>query len=192
VPHLPVITDMFRCTFNWYGAQENYHNVLYIQCASGLASDVGPAVAASLHSAQFGPISQTFSLNDMDVLPLDGSSSTTRYSFSSPMTGGSGSTAWDPALSAILTLQTGVRGSANRGRLYLGPSNAAVFSGGSYTSSLSALASAWTSWQSSLNAHTPVCAHHQVSLKNGTHHVITNYRPQPVAGQQLRRLKRLR
>lgn len=192
MPHLPVITDMFRVTLDW-GTWNGIkpRNVIYIQCASGLATDIPGALNAAWHSAMWGPLPSGMQMSQVEILALDGSSSSTTAAVTT-QSGQSGGSAGAPGQAVIVSFQTGLRGPANRGRVFLGPASDTIVTDGLYTGSLSSLNSAWAAFQTALQAHTPVCAHHVVSIKNGTHHVVTNYRAQQVAGGQLRRLKQLR
>jgi hypothetical protein len=191
MPHLPVITDMFRVTFLWNrlnGVQPR--NVIYIQCASGNVADIPGALNAAWHSGMWDPIPSGYGFSLVSTLPLDGSSASVVQAVTT-QTGTATGSDIIPGSAGIVSFATGFRGPANRGRIFLGPQSEGEQTNG-LAQDMAACATAWAAFQTSLQAHTPVCAHHVVSIKNSTHHPVTSYVGRPVCGSQLRRLKQLR
>lgn len=85
-----------------------------------LPSDVFEAIDDAVTAAMWDQLSSGGSVTHVDITPLDGVSATQTFPTGSPAkwTGGSGGVI-APAVSILIKLQTGVRGRANRGRIFL-------------------------------------------------------------------------
>lgn len=157
---LPIIPDTYRCALNYVGSGTIATNVIHIRrtTTGSTATDAFNAIDGSWTLNQLLPLDNLCILQSCDITPLDGVSSTSHFSFSSAAkyTGGTSGDALI-APSAIIKLQTGVRGRANRGRVYLPFISEGCTAGGLITTSGVATntTNAWANFVSSLTARTP-------------------------------------
>jgi hypothetical protein len=108
-------------------------NVIHIAGAlepPDLADEIEAAIPTT-GSAMWGPMSSSFGLYSLDLLPLDGTTATYhRVVTDQPWTHGQGGGNPIPAVCALVQLDTGVRGRSNRGRIYIPAVGESVFSSG--------------------------------------------------------------
>lgn len=126
MPALPVIPNGFLVFQKIHSSVELHEmgcRICVVAPASGAdPADVAQVVADSFRDTLFHVVSNSFSLGNTDVLPLDGIRSTTEYTTDAVgATGSSGAGGANlPECCAFgITLQTGVRGRSHRGRMYL-------------------------------------------------------------------------
>jgi hypothetical protein len=193
MPALPVIADVFRVTFKWTDPNIGHAvNVTHISAPAQTAAGLSAIVAAHVTTAMWGPVTADAHIYELDVLPLDGTSAThtTTGLSGSPWVGG-GSGAGIPAVAALIKLQTGLRGPANRGRIYLpfiaeGYTNEGTIDAGTVTSTTAA----WDTFANDLVASS--CALGVASYKHADWHQAIAIACEPFAGTQRRRQSRLR
>lgn len=121
---LPVIADVFRTTLNWEGGGgEHAHNVLHFRGTGGDSDDLSVAIFANATLEMWSSVATAAAITSLSILPLDGTSPTTVYPVApadaAKFTGNGGSEWNGGQVAGLVRLQTGVRGPANRGRIYL-------------------------------------------------------------------------
>lgn len=120
---LPVIADTFRVTLNWYlsnnvGAKAanvlHFRDTTSTQDKDDLAADLNDNVNNNMF-AMLDPQANIFSY---EIIPLDGSTPTGEYNFSTAR-GGSGTGEGIAQAAVMVKLQTEQRGPKGRGRIFL-------------------------------------------------------------------------
>lgn len=118
---LPVIPDVFRATLNWdVEGGVAARNVLHFRSTSGTESELAAAFASNATHNMFACKANDNPANSISVIKLDGSSATQVVSIS-PALNGNGSGGLMPSTAGVVSFRTGLRGSAGRGRIYIGP-----------------------------------------------------------------------
>lgn len=193
--HLPVIANVYRVTILWGGANNvTPRNVLHVQDVAGTSNEaqVGDAVGAATATHQFQAVSNLYHFAQVSVIKLDGSSASVIRSFGA--TGGEDTGDPIPQLACIIKLHTGLRGQANRGRLYLGPIGEGAQAGGVIgTTQLTNMTTAWASFWANLASGTPALKLGVASYKHAVFHEL-DIAPAPelLAGTQRRRMQQIR
>jgi hypothetical protein len=150
---LPIIQDVYRVTFNWTGTESdiNVKSVQHFktaQIAADLVTDLGAAVQAN----QFGYTEDSCEANTCDVIRLDGTAATSHHNLAN-WTGTGGALDTVPSLGPLVLGSTGLRGPANRGRLFLPSVAEAVMSNGLLdAANATAMTTAWTGFLNALDA----------------------------------------
>src|SRR5215471_17254376 len=121
---LPVINNTFRCTFRWVSSAVgvNAVNVIHVQALNPplSPSQVYTVLNTFVTAAMWGTVGNSSSIANVDIIPLDGTSSTYTFATGSPAKWGGGSTGdVVPVQCTLIKLQTGLRGRNHRGRIYL-------------------------------------------------------------------------
>jgi hypothetical protein len=121
---LPVIANVFRCAFTTHDAATglNAVNVMHVRAASSgkTPTDVWNCINAHWTGNQQAHEGVSTTVTQFAITPLDGSTATQIFA-----TGGGakyvGNSSGDtmPAVAALFTIRTLLRGRQNRGRLYL-------------------------------------------------------------------------
>jgi hypothetical protein len=121
---LPVITDVCRVSVNGTLSSEPSVNVIHVLNSNGatqvadVATDVGVAWLALINTASL--FSGDYTAHDLTILPLDGTSmSQTLTPTSWPFNGSSSDLVTPSLVARVITLNTGVGGRSNRGRMFL-------------------------------------------------------------------------
>jgi hypothetical protein len=117
---LPVIANVYRCALNWERSTQHAVNVMHIQAPSALpAADVFSTLDAFVASGMFECCVGT--IQSVDITPLNGTSPTQTFvAFDdNAQWTGEASGEFVPALSALVKLQSAVRGRSHQGRLFL-------------------------------------------------------------------------
>ena len=192
---LPVIPFTYRVVFNWnHVAGVKPVNVIHVRAtdlAAHTASAVGAGVWGAFQDHQFTVLSSSQQMSSITVLPLDG------VSASAVVTGGpnSGEGSGDicPAISGIVSLRTGLRGSRGRGRIYLGPTTEGKQNGGFISDSdAAALTFAWNHFQSALNGGSPPLELVIASYKHADANAVVSANGETACATQRRRQGQLR
>lgn len=202
---LPVIADVYRCSFNWTwtGGGMNAVNVMHIKALT-TGTDV---------TAAWGAINTAWTLNQLqasitgaiittvDIIPLDGHSGTSTFSTGSGSKW-AGAQTGDPLIApaVIIKIATGVRGRSNRGRVFLPFIGEAATGAGSLTSTtiISAMQTAWSAFNEGLAGYTEpfslgVAAYDRKNSGASAHFTeATAVTLETVLGTQRRRQSRLR
>ena len=159
---LPVIADVFRCSLRWDGGAIGYIpiNVIHIQAqATGqVNADAYAALNTAVAGAMWGSVAGVGIVGHVDVIKLDGTSPTSSFATGGPAKWQGGSTGtFVPQVSALVKLQTLVRGRRHRGRIYLPVTAESAVVAGSLTSSVvTSMQAAWTNFIAALGVITPV------------------------------------
>lgn len=122
---LPIISSVMRVTFNQVPASGHAtHNVLHFTTSgneAALAADIDTALGTlAADSHLFWCLPSAWKCTTIDILPLDGSSTTTPFILSNDQQGGASGAAIYQA-SGVVSHYTAQRGSRGRGRSFLGP-----------------------------------------------------------------------
>ena len=119
---LPVIPNTFRVSLKWSVSGQTAVNVIHIRSttAAGNATLVYNCLNAHVTGGMWGTAAGVGGIQEVDIIPLDGVTGTSTFITGGPAKwlGGGGSD-FTPAASALIKLQTGLRGRDNRGRIYL-------------------------------------------------------------------------
>lgn len=190
---LPVIAGIYRVTLDWrYGIQLTAHNVLHFddQAASGSEASLFAALGANLDGNMVETMGNQCSLDGIDIIPLDGVSSSTHHALDGTFTGQQTGEAITQA-ATIVSQYTGVRGAANRGRVYLPFVAENAQNAGLLTAALRTTQdAAWETFRVAMEADDWPMA--QVSYLNAVARAVTSIAVKPVVGTQRRRLNPLR
>lgn len=189
---LPVISDVYRVALNWtHSGGQRAVNVIHIRRAGSNSAAVASALDSNAASAMWTDMSSGAVMQRLDVTPLDGASAT--YQLATSGAKWTGTTAGDflPAAAGLVSLRTGLRGRANRGRIYrpfiteTSNSNGVLGSGG-----VAAAQTAWNTWLTAMNAagFIPVVASYVHVYRQD----ITSVLVEATLGTQRRRQTRLR
>ncbi len=119
---LPVIGDCFRITVNFRTVDGiTPRNVFHVGAPSGTELEIGDRIVAAAPNFLYAPMLEDFDPTTLTVLALDGTSAGVDAD-ATPVNWceDSGSEIL-PSLAMVLSLKTGLRGPAHRGRQFIGP-----------------------------------------------------------------------
>lgn len=154
MPPLPTIADVFRVTLDWAaGGGATAHNVMHFSAPSKTAQDVFDTLDANVTASMWDSVYTSASVTGVDVLPLDGSSSTSHFAVTpaAKWTGNGGGDYSSRAPAAIIKLATGLRGPSNRGRVFLPFTSEQDTSGGLLSDSLvTAITGGWVAFANAM------------------------------------------
>lgn len=189
----PVIANVYRCTFAWNRANGvEPRNTIHVQADSfgHTDADVAAAIFSALPSHWAYPCSSAARLLGFEITKLDGVSATTLNAVAD--TGGEQSGDIVPASAAVISIKTGLKGPAHRGRVYLGPLAEGVISNGELNStSINDLLVAWNAFFASLVAGSPSLIPGVASYKHATFTGAANLSVSSFTGTQRRRQKQV-
>lgn len=149
---LPVIADCYRVALLWNGGV--VVNVMHISKAAVGPDDVYSVLDNNVDANNWGGVSSSFSVTNVDVTPLFLNGATHRYNTGSPAkwSGGVGGQ-YMPAVAAGLSLRTNSRGRSYRGRMFFGPLAESAQSNGIYDETFrAAQQTAWNALVDDLDA----------------------------------------
>ena len=131
MPHLPIITNTWRCTLNWNSVNGvTPRNVMHVVAdwGSQSAGDVFNLFDGNVGGDMWACMKDAYVIESLTILKMDG------------ITPGSdfltdGSTKWQgqstgeivPNVSSCVSLKTAERGRRRRGRVFVGPCTESVF-----------------------------------------------------------------
>lgn len=190
MPPLPVIADVYRVAFKWTLSGKNQYgvNVMHFSAPGKNEQDVFDALGAHLTGAMFGDMSDQSGLQEIDILKLDGTSATVSHPLDATLTGlGSGDALVAPAL--MIKLVTGLRGPANRGRLFL-PFPAESNTNDGMVENPSGASAAWTTFANDMVADGIALG--VASYAHATWHQAITVGEEKALGTQRKRQKRVR
>jgi len=203
---LPVIPFTWRVTLNWQDDTTGQiaANVLHIRNTGGDNDDdaLTSVLDAAVDSQQWDPMADAWEMKFFEMLALDGVSTTAVHVPANPLvwqghTGGQ----YDPAVSCVISLRTGVRGRANRGRIYLpSPAESQRGYGRLTDGSETTAAAAWANFLNDLNTgvggstwELVVASYDRKHNGLGAHATpVSGLTVEPVLATQRRRQSRLR
>lgn len=188
---LPVISNVYRVSLNWHHATlGNAVNVLHIQAAAVTSAAVAAAIDANVTANMWAQVSQSAVVTSVQVIRLDGSAGTyTLATSGAKWTGNGGVGDVIPNNAEVISLGTGLRGPAHRGRLYLPFVTEAAQANGSIVGA----ATTQTAWNAFFTAMTGgawllVVA----SYLHSSAAIVTSITVKPFVATQRRRLDRLK
>lgn len=195
---LPVIEDVFRVTLLWEASSGAVipRNVLHFRSPTLDKVQMGEAVLQSFHDARATTepmelVSEAFSFDTVEVLPLDGSSSSAIVTDPTAVQIGQNGGNQVPAVSAIVSLRTEQRGPRGRGRVYLGPVGEETLTNGSFdTTAVTAAQGAWDDFLEACAEN--LCFFVVASYAHADSHDVETLLVESVAGTQRRRQNQLR
>jgi len=188
---LPVIADVFRCSWTWSTATGlTGANVFHVRAPGATESDISGYLNSSGH---LGMLNQVYSAANMQALTiekLDGASAP--QIFTAP-TWGSGSGTGDaiPQACILASFRTALRGAAHRGRMYLpfvaeGEQSSGVLG----STNLATAQGHWDNFRTAMIANSaPLVV---ASYKNSTAEDVTGIHLESIIATQKRRVDRLR
>lgn len=187
-----IISDTFLVTLLWQpSAGVKPRNVLGFT-STGDKVHVGQVVAGALTNSMFAAVASGFACPFVSVLPLDGTSAS--YT-STPAVGAAGGASGDmtPQVAVLVNLKTALRGSAHRGRIYLGPVGESVTGNGVMNSGTQVtMQAAWNTFLSTCAAATPGVELVVVSRKLLTTNLVGAINVELTLATQRRRQSQLR
>lgn len=148
---LPVIADVFRVVFNWsnpFGSDQvvSVQHFRNATSAADLAADIDAEFVTNMLLAQPDGVDA----ESLDITALDGVSGAVNFPLSN-WTGEGGAAEPVPGLNVLVLGSTGLRGSANRGRIFLPSARESIIddgllnAGGQFS-----IESAWTDFLTGL------------------------------------------
>src|SRR6201988_545645 len=188
-----IIANTFLCTIIWdryLGIQPR--NVLGVT-STGDKVHVGTVMAANWTTNMMDCILSGRTVSGISVLPLDGSSASYQAPISPPLGGSQTSGTENPAQAVVISLKTALRGSAHRGRVYMGPVAArSATEGALHTGNASTMTTAWNGFITALAAASPPIVLVVVSRKHLSTNVVGSLVVELPLGTQRRRQSQLR
>ena len=170
-------------------------NVFHVRSATGTASTIGPLLDTQLTahgSSMFNALYTGNSLSGIEILPLDGVSTTFLQSVTGPVLG-SGSGGILPGFSQVLSLHTNQRGSRGRGRMFIGPVGETQVNDGSMSAGTNATTlSAWGAFITAISGGSPATDLVVASYLHADAHDVQTIRVDTVCGMQRRRQNQIR
>jgi hypothetical protein len=191
---LPVIPNVFRVALRWRNTVDGRTavNVMHFQATPGplTPDNVYTILNANWTSGMVAVVQFSSLVSAVDILPLDGTSATQTFSGFGPS--GSGSGDYVPQVSVIAKFSTGLRGRANRGRIFLPFVAEQFISNGAITQAeADSMTAAWATFRTNLiTAHLDpvVAAYDRVHSGAGAHaSLITNIVVETFTATQRRR-----
>ena len=192
---LPVIGGQFRIAmgFSSYGGITPTC-VFHIGTATATVADIGIQLWDSFTEGQYGPMHEGFEPGYIEILPLDGTSAT----FVSPRPGGVTTSLCLstgqilPAVSALLSLRTLVRGAQGRGRQYIGPVTETSMTDGNIEATVRGnLEDAWGDFIGNMGAQPSPMGLFVTSYVHEEAHLVNSYTVRQQAATQRRRQDQL-
>lgn len=147
---------------------------------------------SGVHDNLFWPMLSTQTCTAFDILPLDGTSAAETHGVSAPWHGAATGECI-PAAAYVLSLKTPIRGSAGRGRMFIGPiRETAQTDGFTDTTGRGNVVAGGANLQTALQAQSPVCELVVASYAHATANTVTSFRCDLPLGTQRRRQNQLR
>lgn len=191
---LPVISNVFRCTWNWrHATKPSAHNILHVKSAGDVfdvANAWDNAFASQANASHMGwAITNGYTLDDIDILPLDGVSGTTNHNIAATRTTSGGTDSIYQG-AAVVTLQTGLAGQSRRGRVFLGPVGESAQQDGVIASAgITVMQPAWNALLSGLLAWTTPAELQVASYKLADSEPVSSVVVRTYLGSQRRRAR---
>jgi hypothetical protein len=202
---LPILGTTYRCAFRWglVGTSQTAVNVMHF--VNVTAGNQSPAVFESLSDSvngnMFDCVDNNAVITQVDIIKLDGTSATQSFTTGSGVAWqGQQPTTGVPQVAALIKLQTGLRGRANRGRVYLPfVAEGAMVHGLITGSIITAMTTAWAAFYAGIEADpdlplTPVVASYDRAHGGvgAISHAVTTFLVEAETGTQRRRQGRNR
>ncbi len=188
MPPLPTIADVYRVTLNWGTAHGiTPRNVLHFSAPGLTDADIATAFDANASDDMWKCIQQDWAFTSLDILKLDGTSATTTHAVSAQGSLQSGD--WATPVAGVMSLRTPARGSAGRGRVFLGPVAEVQLTSGLLIST-AAIGTAWEAFRVGMQAAGTALV--VASYVHVTSHPVTNLHMSNIPGVVRRRQDQLR
>ena len=190
---LPIIPLVSRVTINWLAnGGVTAHNVLHINSATATEAQIAAALSSHISSAMISVVPTTMAPESFDIIKLNGTSGSHHFAYTGGAIGAGGSET-SPASACIISLGTGQRGSANRGRVFLGPVSETRMANGQLIAGVRAsLNTAWATFLTDLTSNSPVMDLVVASYVHATDNAVTSCAAKDVLGTLRRRQDQLR
>lgn len=187
---LPVIENVFRCTWNWEptgGIHPN--NVLHFLSDTGDEADLADKLDDNITTNMISMMHDGIHIARYEIIKLDGTSATQIFASESSADGaGSGDVV--PAAALVLSMHTTVRGPRGRGRLYMGPMCEGNMVDGMIGSGIAvATVTAWTTFAGAMQ--TDGWTHGVASYEHSDFNPVLSYSVRPQLGTMRRRQDQL-
>lgn len=186
----PVIADIYRVAFELGTSLGPVaSNILNLKSTLGSASDLGDELEATIPSVNpWSYVSSGYDIPSLSITPLDGVSSATAHTCAQIAGTQSGETV--PESAACIGIQTGVRGSQARGRIYIGPlTESSINSGQIQSGTLAGLVTAMDAFVNALGSADPPILVGVASYKHAIWRQLTSFRVDSFQCTQVRRLR---
>lgn len=194
MPPLPVIEDVYRVTWNFSSYVGITPRIVqHFLSPSSNKLEIGEAIAGNVQAGVFGCMHTGFEPLDIDVLPLDGTSTTQTVALESsePLCEGSGQVI--PAAAFLMRLQTDQRGAQGRGRSFIGPcTEATSVDGHALVDTVDYMTGQWTDTLTVLAGLTPLVTLGVASYVHEEYFTLQAFNISPVLATQRRRQNQLR
>lgn len=191
MPPLPTIPDVFRVTWNFATSGGVSPAIVHhFGAASGTDAEIGEAIWASTVDGVFYPMHQNYEPPSLTVLRLDGLSAGVVVANPNLSDSNLCQATGDllPAVSAVMSFATGIRGPRGRGRSYIGPITEQNSDQGYLAESAgTALVDAWNDWLGALGAGSPSIELGVASYVHETWRPVSSLRVRGKLGTQRRR-----
>jgi hypothetical protein len=194
---LPVIPDVFRITLRWSMVSGvRPVNVFHVRAPASTAADVANDVRTAILAGfspqnMFRPMASGYTLEEFDVLPLDGTSPVFQKNMLPDNIIGGSTGEIIPQAAAVISLKTTIRGARGRGRMYLGPTTEGTDTAGLIDGPIAAATlTGWGNFIASLSASGSDLV--IASYVHSDAHDVLNVRVDSVVGTQRRRADQLR
>lgn len=120
---LPVIADVFRCSFEWTNSDTGLSatNVMHFANSGATPADIAADIDASVTATMWSPCDNHSHVREIDITPLDGTSVTFPFVTGSgaKYSGQQTSHSIVPQACSLIKLLTAKRGRSYRGRVYI-------------------------------------------------------------------------
>lgn len=199
MPPLPVIANVFRVTLNWTESTGGQHaaNVMHFEDNTHNEAQVATAIDAHVTQTMWATVVGAAQVTSLTVIKLDGTSAGITVAVSGAKWTGEAAGDYAPALACIVKEVTGVRGRANRGRIYLPfQSESDALKGSFDADDINEMNTAWANFLTAMTTAVtlPVVASYDRLHAGASAHatIITSYLAESVGATQRRRQSRLR
>jgi hypothetical protein len=189
---LPVIANVYRIALLWTSTSGQHAvNVFHVRKASSNAAAVLTAVVAAVTQDMWASVSNSASITQVAITPLDGSSATLVTAVSGTIWSGEQGGDFIPQGATLVSLRSSLRGARNRGRLFLPFLAESVQSNGALATSTRTLMQAgWNSFLTTLTSSSTDLV--VASYKFPGAQIVTGALVEQMIATQRRRMSRLR
>lgn len=191
---LPVISDVFRCAFEWDSGgliSSPATNVMHFKGAGITESDVFNALDGAFVANNWAQTSSDASIVEVVIQKLDGASAAVAFATASAANWSGTHAGGDitPAVAAIVKEKTAKRGRSYRGRIFLPWLHESAMANGAVDGTeLTNLQTAWSAWLTAMHggAVEPVVASYQLATAEPITDVVVE---QLLATQRRRQMR---
>lgn len=197
---LPVLADTYRVTLNWKdaGNGQTAASVMHFKMGASTAAGVKTAIDTNVTAAMWTAQHANAQVISLDIIKLDGTSGRLTFPVTgAKWTGGGSSSDSAPQVANLVKMSTGLRGPANRGRVFLPMVGENQTTGGSLGGAgVTAGNAAWAAFLAAMTAAVcfpVVAAYDRKHAGAGAHtNLVVLYTYEAVLATQRKRQERLR